>query len=185
MEDYIKSPKTGRYITVGGPAYVKLLESKRYAPKVKSAEKVKRPSPGTKTRLSGKVTPSSRVSLQKATPRKLSKTLASTPSSRRAKRASLRTSMEKEGEGRGSRTRGWAAAAPQRGRERHALKEKCGDECFLMPDTESFPICAALREGRGCKVDCRGVTAAKVRASQWKYPRTAKVADELERKYKC
>ena len=182
--DYIQSPKTGRWIAVNGPAYTKLLESKRYSAETRSAKRVKRPSPGKKTRLTGRVTSSSKISLKKATPRPLQKTLASIPPSRKAKRANLRR-MLKKGEGRGMRTRGWAAAAPQKGKERRALKEQCGDECFLMPEREGFPVCAALREGQGCKVDCRGVTAAKVRAAQWKYPRVKETATSLQKKYKC
>ena len=100
-----------------------------------------------------------------------------------AKRRTLREELKHEGEGRGGRTRGWAAAAPQKGIERRNLKAKCGEQCFLKPKTEGFPICAALREGQGCRVDCRGVTSARVRAAQWKYPRVIKEAEKLQRKY--
>jgi hypothetical protein len=183
--DYVKSPKTGKWVKVGGEVYQKLLDSKTYGAATRRAKKVKRDAPGTKTHQKGKVTPAKSINLAKAKPRPLSKTLASTPKSRKAKRAKLATQIEHTRDGRGARTRGWAGAAPQKGSERHTLKEECGDVCFLKPDTEGFPICAALREGQGCKVDCRGVTSARVRAGQWKYPGVYKEASKLEGKYGC
>lgn len=134
----IISPKTGKWIKVGGPAYELLLKSKKFAPLAKKAKRVKRDSPASK-----KV------------------------------------------DGRGSRTRGWKLAAPKRGKERHSLKEECGDVCFLKPSVEGFPICAALREKQGCEVDCRALTAAKTRAAQWGYPGVYRTAESMQRKYKC
>lgn len=183
--DYIKSPKTGRWIKVGGDAYEKLLESKTYGAATKKAHKVKREEPGGKTRQGGKTTQAKSIKLEKASPRTLRQTLSNVPKSRKAKRSALKTQIERSEDGRGKKTRGWAAAAPQKGTERHQLKKKCGDSCFLKPEAEGFPICAALREHQGCKVDCRGVTAAKVRASQWKYPVVYREASNLERKYRC
>jgi len=84
-----------------------------------------------------------------------------------------------------AKARGWGAAAPRRGRERKELKDKCGDECFLRPDAMGFPVCPALREGKGCKVDCRGIIAAKLRAGEWKYEHVREVADKLASKYGC
>ena len=183
--DYVKSPKTGRYVKVGGEAYQKLIKSSKYSDATKKARKVKREEPGGKTRQKGKVTPVKKINLAKAKPRPLSKTLASVPKSRKAKRLTLQSEIKHAGDGRGARTRGWAAAAPQKGAERHRLKEECGEACFLKPDSEGFPVCAALREGQGCKVDCRGVTAARVRAAQWKYPKVSTAASALQQKYGC
>ena len=183
--DYVKSPKTGRMVKVGGDAHAKLIASAKYGDATKKARKVKRETPGSKTHQKGKVTSVKKINLVKAKPRPLGKTLASVPKSRKARRSTLQSEMEHTGEGRGGRTRGWAAAAPQKGTERHRLKNECGEVCFLKPDSEGFPICAALREGQGCKVDCRGVTAARVRAAQWKYPKVSKTAEALERKYSC
>lgn len=183
--DFIKSPKTGRWIKVGGDAYEKLLDSAKYRDATKKARKVKREEPGGVKRQVGKTTQAKSVRLEKASPRSLRQTLASTPKSRQAKRSALKTQIARSNDGRGKRTRGWAAAAPQKGTERHQLKAKCGDTCFLKPQAEGFPICAALREKQGCKVDCRGVTAARVRAAQWKYPTVYREAANLERKYGC
>jgi hypothetical protein len=69
---------------------------------------------------------------------------------------------------------------PQKGRERHALREKCGTKCFLNPP-EGYPVCGALRTGQGCKLDCRGVTAAKVRSAQWGNRTVYRKASALER----
>lgn len=64
---------------------------------------------------------------------------------------------------RGSPTRGWKKASPKRGSERHKMKRHCGDKCFLLSDAEKYPVC---RRG-SCDIDCRGVTSAKIRASQY------------------
>jgi hypothetical protein len=56
---------------------------------------------------------------------------------------------------------------------------RCGEACFLQPETEKFPICAALREGQGCAIDCRGLQAAYNRARQYKYNKVAEMAREL------
>jgi hypothetical protein len=60
-----------------------------------------------------------------------------------------------------------------------------GDDCFLLPKRNAFPVCASLRTKQGCKVDCRGIIAAKVRAGQWKYEDVKKAAIALEKKYGC
>ena len=123
--------------------------------------------------------------LPKAKERSLAKTLKSLPATRKARKGKLEKQRSKAVEGRGSRTRGWAAAAPQKGRERYELMRLCGAACFLKPATREFPICSALREKQGCKVDCRGVTAARVRAAQYKHRVTEAKAKKLERRYKC
>ena len=102
---------------------------------------------------------------------------------RRISPSRLRPSMS-PGKGRGGATRGWGAAAPKRGKERHALMNKCGRQCFLQPENEGFPICAALREGQGCEVDCRGVTAAFSRARQYKHGGIAQRARAIQQR-KC
>ena len=96
-------------------------------------------------------------------------TLGTLPKSRVARRTKLQAQIKRANDGRGSRTRGWAAMAPQRGRERSELYRKCGPKCFLMPPNK-FPICDAPRMNTGCRINCRGVMAAKIRAAQWKYP---------------
>lgn len=87
-------------------------------------------------------------------------------------------------EGRGSRTRRWRVDAPQRGTPRKLLKSKCGDKCFLKPETLAFPVCPKLGIGRDCNIDCRGVASAKVRAHQWKHPELYDKIEQLERECK-
>jgi len=99
-----------------------------------------------------------------------------------AKRAKLEKMIKEKKylEGRGIKTRGWDARAPTRGKERHQLHDECGDKCFLLPESEKFPICASPRMTRGksvCAIDCGGVLSAKVRANQWGYDEVAKKAE--------
>ena len=163
MVQHVINPKTGRKIQVGGPTYNKL---KREGVRVGS--------------------------LPKAKPQALSKTLKTIPKSRKRKIAKMEYSIA-QSSGRGAKTRGWSGAAPQRGVERHRLMRECGSDCFLKPGTEGYPICAALRTGQGCAVDCRGLQAAKIRAHQsprgsTRTPRIKSIyqrAMKLESKYKC
>lgn len=61
--------------------------------------------------------------------------------------------------------KGWHELAPRKGKERDELKAKCGDACFLRPEDNGFPICAALSRTKSpCAVDCRGLAAAKSRS---------------------
>lgn len=61
--------------------------------------------------------------------------------------------------------KGWHELAPRKGKERDELKAKCGDACFLRPEDNGFPICAALSRTKSpCTVDCRGLAAAKSRS---------------------
>jgi len=185
MESYIKSPKTNRWITVDGKAYQDLLKDKKYAAKAKSAKRVRKPATGSKTLHKGKVT--KRVTLPKAPIAPLRETIKHEPATRKAKIRDLEAQATREMEGRGIKTRGWKAVAPQKGRERHELMKVCGEECFLMPGREGFPICPSVEEGPNyrCKVDCRGVNAAYIRAKQWGYPKVARSAEALKKKYKC
>lgn len=87
-------------------------------------------------------------------------------------------------DGRGSRTRGWRVAAPKRGRERTELLNKCGEKCFLLPKAKKFPVCPVCKNSIcTCKYDCRGIIAAKVRASQYGYTDVRKRAQLLGDKY--
>ncbi len=80
---------------------------------------------------------------------------------------------------------GWSLRAPQKGRARHLLLEKCGNSCFLLPEREAFPVCAKYDLKRKCEVDCRGVLSAYRRAQQYKYPDVAERAKTLARSKKC
>jgi len=104
------------------------------------------------------------------------------PSTRRSKQIK----KSKSGKGSGSRTRGWAAVAPQRGKERTKLSQKCGSKCFLIPKEKKFPICGSLRTTGGkCNVSCRGLLSAKIRASQYKYKGVAQKATKLMKTHQC
>ena len=60
-------------------------------------------------------------------------------------------------------TKGWKADSPKKGTARHEMVQKCPN-CFLLPNEEKFPVCKS-----DCKVDCRGITSAKIRAKQYGY----------------
>ena len=65
---------------------------------------------------------------------------------------------------RSSATCGWAKASPKTKKSRRSVKSKCGSRCFLLPSELKFPVCDS-----SCKVSCRGLVSAKVRAGQYKY----------------
>ena len=95
----------------------------------------------------------------------------------------LKKELKNKSKGQGSRTRGWAADAPQDGRPRETLLKKCGKKCFLVPKHKAFPVCAKCSKGKcDCQLDCRGVVSAKVRARQYHYPLIAAKASKLEKK---
>jgi hypothetical protein len=73
---------------------------------------------------------------------------------------------------------GWGKDSPKPGKERHALKDKCGEKCFLLPKDEKFPICPKLGIGKDCKEDRRGLIAAKIRAKQHGYDKVYAEADK-------
>ena len=103
-----------------------------------------------------------------------------------AKKPTLKRLVQKKDEPRGSRTRGWRGDAPKKGRERHQLKAQCGDKCFLVPESEGFPICPrCVDETCSCEVDCRGLTAARIRAKQYKYQELFPAIDRLIAEKKC
>ena len=129
------------------------------------------------------------MSLPVAESRSLEETLANVPESRRAIREDLKRMIRSDRGGRGSTTRGWRAAAPQRGKERRQLMEECGEACFLLPDRENpgqskFPVCPALREKQGCVFSCKGAEAAERRAAQYGHVEVKNLAAELK-KQKC
>lgn len=96
----------------------------------------------------------------------------------KAKKRSVKRSL-KRSVGLGGRTRGWKVASPARGRERSAMKKKCGSKCFLSPPKNGYPICAR----NTCKPDCRGIISAKVRAGQYKETTVMELARRMERKF--
>jgi len=67
-----------------------------------------------------------------------------------------------------------------RPRNRHFLHQKCGDEAFLMPEEEKFPVM-----GPDCKYKCSLIFAAYLRAREWHYDDIAEKAAELFKKNNC
>ncbi len=64
----------------------------------------------------------------------------------------------------------WSLKSPKKGKERHTLLKVCGPHCFLLPNVEKFPVCAALNKTtHSCHIDQDGVLAAYKRARQYKY----------------
>lgn len=80
--------------------------------------------------------------------------------------------------------KGWGSVAPKRGVERNELYKKCGDKCFLMPETKNFPICRKLSASSNrCEIDCTGIAAAKIRSHQWKYRQVGNKIDKIQSSY--
>jgi hypothetical protein len=109
--------------------------------------------------------------------------IAHMPATRKYKINKLRSEEKHEGEGRGSKNRGWLGEFPQKGHERHELLEKCGKSAFLQPEREGYPVKAALRNGEHCAINCKGVTSAKVRACQFHQYDVAQKAQNLGEKH--
>ena len=80
-----------------------------------------------------------------------------------------------------SATRGWGKKSPKLISQRRKMLEKCGSKCFLLPSKLKFPIC----DKNTCKVNCKGVVAAKVRAGEWKYKGVQKKANRMINSRSC
>ncbi len=181
MEEYIINPETRKWITVRGQVYANLLESPTTAKKARRATRHMRPSPGTQTRHSK--APNQQTLYPKANP-SLKKELKSVPKTRRELK-SHGAGMISNKRSDNNKTKGWSLVSPQRGSERHDLMQACGPTCFLLPGNEGFPICQSLRVSKGCKVDCRGIHAASIRARQWNYKDVYEKSQKLKKQYQC
>ena len=88
--------------------------------------------------------------------------------------------------GKGSASKGWKNDSPKKGKQRKILFNKCGKGCLLMPSRLGFPVCQKCKMGIcTCRADCRGILAAKIRASQWKHNIVKVKADALGKKSEC
>lgn len=165
------NPKTGNEIFVGGKVYQDLMKSPKYRAQILS-QKTRSPTKKVQGRSPRKISIQSKPMPYGDVP--------ISPS----RKALIRRQQSYKSDKRGSATRGWRVAKPNPGRERHELKARCGSDCFLIPSAEKFPICPALRATSSpCKVDCRGVKSAQIRAKQWKYLDVAKKAEDIYNKY--
>lgn len=161
MERYVQNPETGKLIKVGGPTFQKLKN--KYP--LESAPQIRKKAQLPLHHMN--MTQALEKSHQPHIIRKLKQEI---PKAERK-------------EGRGHRTRGWVGMAPQRGRERHLLKQKCGDKCFLIPESEAFPICPKCSQDKcSCQLSCQGLMAAKIRAHQYKYTALYPIISQLEKK---
>lgn len=180
MEEYIRNPETQKWITTRGKVYADLLKSP-YAKKARQATRHMRPSPGSQTRHIK--APNQQTSYPKAKP-SLKKELKSVPKTRR-RLGLYGKDMIANAKSNNNKTKGWSLVAPQAGVERHDLMQVCGPTCFLLPGNEGFPICQSLRVSKSCKVDCRGIHAASIRARQWKYEDVYSKSQKLKKQYQC
>ena len=155
---YTTNPLTGRRIIVGGPTYKKLQEMKVKIPsKTSTGDAPSKSAPDKKMNHSH---------LQKL------------------KRLSKAKVLSKG-------SRGWKDRKPNTISQRNQLYQECGDGCFLYVGSNKknkkelkFPICQKCGAKKcPCKVDCGGLTAAKVRAAQWKYNHTKQLADQIADHY--
>lgn len=179
LAEYVVNPNTGKTIRVGGPTYVKVFGKASVTGQVVTK---RRPSRASADEEVPKILVEQIVAMKTATVEELKDTLERTtqPSLRRL----LAEQIKKQRDARGSRTRGWAASAPKPGKPRQVLKRACGDSAFLMPKELKFPIVAKCGSGQeetkcNCKVDCRGVLAALIRARQYGYTNVANAARHI------
>ncbi len=178
---YVVNPKTNRHIKVDGPTYLKLKDKYDLG----NVQRIYKSEPHQ--RYKGSVASNknlqqmSKMNLHK---QDLNETLKYTTQPHLVEK--LKKQIVNQNNGRGSKTRGWSSDVPKRGSERHLLKKECGDKCFLMPEDEGFPICPkCFNNVCKCEIDCRGLTAAKIRAKQHKYNQVSKAVETLEKKTQC
>lgn len=151
-EKVITNPKTGRDITVDGPTYKKLLKAK-----IITGNEPKR----------NRKAPQPKVSKAEA---------AADPAHIARIKALVRSTGPQT-----IQAKGWGDIGPKRGKEREALKKKCGDGCFLRPQDNAFPICPKDT----CAVDCRGLAAAKNRARFLPNEFRDQIIPDLQKHFDC
>lgn len=177
---YVINPETKHHLKVGGELYEKLKlkhHLDQQTPFSKPVPVRKHVAPVAPQLLE-------QMREMKVQQRLLSQTLEQ-PNLQPAKLKHLKQVLQKAEQGRGRPVRGWGAESPSKGSQRHQLKEKCGNKCFLIPESEGFPICPKCLEGKcTCAIDCRGLTAAKARAHKFKYENLYEAIDRLH-KEKC
>lgn len=180
---YVRNPRTNALILVNGPTYQKLSDAER-----RQADSTRQtlPRPQRRGRRASLKAAAHKAAAHKASALKVAEPEPLEDTLMRTRQPALRASLKRmrADEPRGAATRGWAARAPPPGRARHVLHERCGDDAFLLPQQEKFPImrkCGTGYEVRACdcRVDCGGLQAAYQRARQHKYPAVAKRAQQL------
>jgi hypothetical protein len=168
---YVRNPKTGRAIAVGGKTHADLL-----AAGVRSFAPAAAPKKGRYYQAPRTIDMTEYNEIahgRRATPRGLAEEVAGARNRNGralpvAYAAKLRRLEANAGKGRGSALRGWSAVKPRTQGQRRALFAKCGQKCFLARPIETktgktllkFPICGM----NSCSPDPRGILAAQTRA---------------------
>lgn len=177
---YILSPETNRPIKIDGPTYQKL--SQKYD--LKSIKVFFKPPP-QKRQPDQPIAESHLKQILEMPIHQYDLNESQKHTKQPYLQKKITQQIERQTEARGSANRGWAADSPKRGTDRHLLKEKCGDRCFLVPETEAFPICPRCVDGIcQCELDCRSLPSAKSRAQQHKYTYLAPIIEQIQ-KSKC
>lgn len=177
-QSFVNSPKTGKKIMVGGPAWKSLVASGIAVHTLPVIERKKiRPVAHKKGGPMDRIDAILSMDVFQSPELANESVLATAPWKQR-KYAEL---TRNKNNGRGSRTRSWSLEAPQKGHQRHELFDKCGQKCFLG-NGESFPICPSCELYAGdceCRISCKGAEAALIRAREWKYDDIAIAAQHI------
>ena len=150
---YLINPQTGRKILKHGPTHTRLLREG-----VKVSSKTNKAPPPQRQGKNKPLTSSHKTKLRQMGTHK-------------------RTSKG---------THGWNDIKPTTKKDREKLYQKCKEGCFLYVDGTDykFPICPKCsRKGCSCQIDCGGLTAAKIRASQYGYTHVRAMTDQLAKKH--
>lgn len=199
----VVNPLTGRKVKVNGKTYMRLVKegvlkqkkvrkvssARKETPKKSTPKKMKTVLSSPKRKRVVK-SPKAAKEPQKRGPKKIVgverikldelNNKIELPSHKKKLLSKLKKNVE---EGRGAKTRGWRVISPQKGFQRHELKDKCGKKCFLEPENEKYPICPRYDINKKCQVSCRGLASAKLRASQYKNKNVLDQIEKLENKY--
>ena len=76
----------------------------------------------------------------------------------------------------------WGLKKPTSVGERKFVKQNCGESCFLIPQSNKFPIC---NKDLPCTYNCRGLKGASSRAGEWKYEKVLQRSKELTEAMGC
>jgi hypothetical protein len=80
-----------------------------------------------------------------------------------------------------SKTSKWNNIEPKTKSNRKSILDKCGNVCFLEPDTLGFPVCGT----NSCNPTCSGIEAAYKRAREYHHDSIANKALGLKKKHNC
>ncbi len=80
----------------------------------------------------------------------------------------------------------WAEKKPSSTVERQKLLDRCGKDCFLIPEAKKFPICNKIeKKNDSCVYNCKGLKAASSRAGEWKYKNVLENSKALTSNLDC